>query len=451
MPEIVRHLIDEERPAQPAIGAGFGQEPLSQRPSLPGRQPPQRLGAHRQAAIWIATAEFAGISVDFGQFLRAFHLGMGGQDLLDQRRARTRQPEDEDGRRIIRAPAGARGEEFGGEHRLQSHSAGVRDARAIAAGDAPQSVTARVEFPRRGVVAPVLQRLAQGETQIDAVHVLGARPGFRGSHAGDVIVSEPKGLEVGEAEPGHAIVRPRREGSAIVGDGFRLPAGDLQGVRPPQAQVGDFRPRLGLAGQQPLIEIDHRFVVTQADAGGAILLEVFAVVRVVPEQTLGFLPRLQVLLPLQQHHGVVEPCCVVVWRAREHRGQQGLGLVGRVAFVADTRQQAQGAHIVAVLTQIVPDDLLRRRQVAIGQQTVGHHHLGRQLPQHGQMLRRRGRLGGAAQHAVKLLQHVPACRQSRVEAHRLPQRLDGRRRIAKQDMAVTALLIEATEPGMQIL
>ncbi len=35
VPEIVRHLVDEERPAQPAIGTGFGQEALAERAGLP--------------------------------------------------------------------------------------------------------------------------------------------------------------------------------------------------------------------------------------------------------------------------------------------------------------------------------------------------------------------------------------------------------------------------------
>ncbi len=242
-----------------------------------------------------------------------------------------------------------------------------------------------------------------------------------------------------------------RQGGPIVRDGLLPPARDLQGVGPPQAQVGDLRARLRRAGQQLRIQIDHRLVVAQADAGRGILLEVVAVVRVAAEQALGLLPRLQVLLLLQERHGVVEARGVVVRRALEHRFQQGLGLGERAALTADARQQAQGADVVAILGQVGPDDVLRRRQIAIGVQTVRRHHRLRQLSQRGQVLRRRGRLGGVTLHAVQLFQHVPARRQRRVEAHGLLQRVDGRRRIPKQDMAVAALLIQAAEPGMQRL
>jgi len=137
-------------------------------------------------------------------------------------------------------------------------------------------------------------------------------------------------------------------------------------------------------------------MVAHADARRAVLFEIVTVVRVVPEQLLGLLPRKRMLLLLQEHHGVVQTRRVVVRRAFEHRFQQGLGLIEGAAVLANARQQAQGAHIVPVLAQIVPQDLLRRRKVAIREQAVGRHHLRRQLSQRRQMLGRHGGLGGVA-------------------------------------------------------
>ncbi len=192
-------------------------------------------------------------------------------------------------------------------------------------------------------------------------------------------------------------------------------------------------------------------MVAQADAGRAIELEVFAVFRVVAEQALGLLPRLQMLLLLQQRHGVVEPGGVIVRRARQHRFQQRLGLAIPAPLHADPRQQAQGADVTAILAQVVLDDLPRRLQVAVGVEAVGHHHLDRQLPQGGEALRGRRRLDGVSQPAEEPFQHVPARRQRRVEAHRFAQRVDGRPGVAKQDVAMAALLVEAAEPGVQRL
>ncbi len=147
VPEIVRRLVDEDRPAQPAIGAGFVQEALAEQPGVRGGHVQQGLRAQRQAAGRIAAAELAGVSVDLGQLLRALDTGMGGQDLLDQGRARPRQADDENRRRIACAPARPRGEDLGGERLLQSHGAGFRGVGAIAAGGAPQRVAALVAPP----------------------------------------------------------------------------------------------------------------------------------------------------------------------------------------------------------------------------------------------------------------------------------------------------------------
>ncbi len=87
MPEVVRHLVDEEGTAQPAIGAGLAQEALAEPTRLLGGQPRQGLRIQRQATVRIAAAQLAGVAADFGQLLRALDAGMRGQDLLDQRRA----------------------------------------------------------------------------------------------------------------------------------------------------------------------------------------------------------------------------------------------------------------------------------------------------------------------------------------------------------------------------
>ncbi len=189
-------------------------------------------------------------------------------------------------------------------------------------------------------------------------------------------------------------------------------------------------------------------MVVQGDGGGAQRLEILTVVRIGLEQALGFPPRLQGLLPLQQQQGVVQARGMIVRRAFKHEGQQRQGLIGRTALLAQTRQEAQRADIAAIRGEIIADDVLGRRQIAVGLEAVGDHHLPRQLLQRGQVPGGKRRLGQIAPQAVKLFQHVPAGRQGRVEAHRLLQRGDGRRCFPSQDVAVTALLVETAETGI---
>ncbi len=192
------------------------------------------------------------------------------------------------------------------------------------AGPAPHRIAAFVILPRGCVIAPIFQRLAQRKTQINAIHILSIRPRFRALHPRNVFVAETVCLEIGEAEPGYAPRRTRvwssHKGGAIVRNGFIRPARDFKRIRPEQTQFRGIRSRR-LISQQSFIEIDHRLVVAQADAGRAIGLEVLSVTGAVPEQDFGLLPRPSVFLLLQQYHGIIQARGVVVRRLGEHHFQ----------------------------------------------------------------------------------------------------------------------------------
>ena len=68
----------------------------------------------------------------------------------------------------------------------------------------------------------------------------------------------------------------------------------------------------------------------------------------------------------------------MVGRQGQHRLQQQLGVVEHVAGHADLGQQPHGFRVVAVPQQKGADDLLGRRQVAVGEQRGRGHHLRRQ-------------------------------------------------------------------------
>ena len=448
VPEIVRHLVDEEGPTVAAIDAGLGQKTLAHGADLRRRQPMGRLGLNRQAARRIAPEQFAGVTADLGQLLRPLHLGMRGQDLFDQGRTRTRQPQDEDRIGLRQAPSLARGEEVGGEGLDGRQGAGLRRLGTVPTGPTPHPVALLVPAPGGLVFGAVLHRLAQGEGQIDPVHLLQIRPCRRGLHPPDVVVGETMGLQIGQAEPGHAIVGPGGQGGAIIGHRLLGPPRDLQGVGAPQPQFGDLSRRRRRAVQQALIQVDHRLMVAQGDTGRAIEFKIVAIDRRMGQQPFGLLPRLPGLLPLQQDHGVVPAGGVIVGGAIQHAFQQGLSLVQRAGRHADTGQQTQGARIVFVPLQEVADHRLGRRQIAVGEQTVGHHHLRRQRPQRGQPLGRQPRPLAVAPHPVQLLQHVPTGGQARVQPNGLMQGLDRSGRVPEQNLAMAALLMKPAEARM---
>ena len=77
-----------------------------------GRQLREHGGISRRLEIALAALQFEHVARNVGEFLRAFDRGVRGQDLLDQRRTRTRQPDHEDRRRARDTKARALLEEF---------------------------------------------------------------------------------------------------------------------------------------------------------------------------------------------------------------------------------------------------------------------------------------------------------------------------------------------------
>ena len=175
------------------------------------------------------------------------------------------------------------------------------------------------------------------------------------------------------------------------------------------------------------------------------MLEIIAIAGNLTEQPFGLLAGLQMLLLLEQHHRVIEACLVIVRRALRGGFEKSLCFSRSIPIRADACQQAQGADIAAILSQIVPQDILRRSEIAIGIKAVCHHQFGRQLLQHRQIPGRHGRTVDIARHAEKLFQHVPGGGQCGVQSYRNLQGLDGGGAIAEQDMAVAPLLIQAAE------
>ena len=110
MPEVVRHLVDEERLAG-AVDPGVGEIFLAQPQKLRGASAPPGRPDSADCRSGLAALQFVHDALDVGQLLRALDLRMRRQDLLEQRRARARQADDEDRIRRAVAPARAAREE----------------------------------------------------------------------------------------------------------------------------------------------------------------------------------------------------------------------------------------------------------------------------------------------------------------------------------------------------
>src|SRR5579862_27226 len=218
MQEIVRHLVDEERSAEFAMHAGAREIVLADLPQARGLDIGEQLGIAALRAVQRVAVEPARERGDVGQLHRAFHLGMAGQDLLDQRRARARHADDEDRIAGLASRAAPRREELRRERRARAAQVIAQRLRLIFHGFAAQRVGEAVLFEGFFVETFVLQRLAEREMEVEAVLVLDVASRDLLAHRGRVVRREAEGLEVRKAPPRLAEAGLEAEALAISSD-----------------------------------------------------------------------------------------------------------------------------------------------------------------------------------------------------------------------------------------
>ena len=158
---------------------------------------------------------------DVGQFHRAFDLRVRGEDLLEQRRSGPRQPDDEDGRRIVAAPALALLEELARAEFDLLADRPLERLRTVVALRLLERIAPRVELERLVVLAAILERLAEREAEVIAVRRAECAGVDLLAHGRDLRVREAIGLEVGEAPVRVAEIRALPRGLAVVAFGLR--------------------------------------------------------------------------------------------------------------------------------------------------------------------------------------------------------------------------------------
>ena len=133
---------------------------------------------------------------------------MRGEDLLQQGRAGTRQADDEDRVGPVAAETLPRRQEIWREQRFLQPDIAVDRLGAIADLALLQRIAALVTAEGLAVVAAILQRLAEREAEMIAVDRRGLGPRLLRLHAGDLVLGETIGLEIGQAPISVAEARP---------------------------------------------------------------------------------------------------------------------------------------------------------------------------------------------------------------------------------------------------
>src|SRR6516225_503606 len=117
-------------------------------------------------------------------------------------------------------------------------------------------------MPRFRVLAQVLVRLAEAETQMIAINRIKDRRTFFRAHARDLALREAIGLEIGEAPIGVAEARSDSCCLSVGFDGLLLPSDTLQRVSVCDMQHGGpWR-----SSEQLFIRPDRRAVLSKAGA-----------------------------------------------------------------------------------------------------------------------------------------------------------------------------------------
>src|SRR5205823_11727945 len=150
--------------------------------------------------------------------------------LLEQRRARTRQPENKDRFAACGAVTGALAKKLACAHLLLACGVLFHQLRAVATRGALERIAALVVVPRLLVLAAVLVRLAERKAQMVAVELVGRRVRFGRFELCDFRVGESVVFEIGEAPVRITELWPDRDRQLVGLNRRRAPPERLQRV-----------------------------------------------------------------------------------------------------------------------------------------------------------------------------------------------------------------------------
>src|SRR5882762_10840897 len=144
------------------------------------------------------------------------------------------------------------------------------------------------------------------------------------------------------------------------------------------------------------------------------------VVRLERQELVCLLDRLQVLVTLHEHGGVLIARCTVVWRKHQYALEQELGIVEYLKLDANLRQQPHRFDVVAVRLQKLAHELLRGVQLALKEQVGRVYDRGWQFRERRQVRRCVVGVDAPSARSVEVTQRAPSSRQrviARSEEH----------------------------------
>ena len=299
--EVVRHLVDEERRTGLALDAGAFEVAFAEFAHGVGIEPGQHLVVAGGAFVRALLAQRPRQRNDLGQLHRALDQRVAREDLLDQGRAGAGHADDEDRIRRGDAVSGPRAEEFGRVDLRGPLQAGAGGVGRVRYPRQPQRVAAGIVREGPGVLAAVLERLAEREIQVQPVLVFEVRALQLRPHRGDVGIVETEGLEVGQAPPGIAEARVEFEAAAIGGDRAFAQARGLQRVPLAEPDMG----LVGMFGEEVFVQFDRFPEVAGTAQHHRPEVAIAGIAGVLGQQPFDLGQRLLRAIAAVQDHGVV--------------------------------------------------------------------------------------------------------------------------------------------------
>ena len=384
---------------------------------------------------------------DVVQFHGAVHEVVRGKDLFQQGRARAREPDDEYGVSVLGADPGSAFEQvFGAGFHLRLRASFV-DFGLVSGLGHLEGVAALVVFERLVKLAPVFQRLAGGETQVNAVLCGNPRRLLETPDMTQFLVAETVGLGVGQAPEGIAEIGAVTIGLPIGLDGIVERAHGFLRVTGQQVQLAAGGVRI----QDLPVERDPFVEPAESDQGGGEGRPETAVLRLQLQQFhrlfVGFLE----LCFSDQEVGVVEARLHVIGCEFDAALEQELRIVVYLELRSDLRQQAHGLDVMPMRMQELPAQLLGLVELPFVTQVDDVHQFRRQPLQGFEPFACPPCRLQVPLLRMQLRERAPTGGECRVSFHRPGVCRDGLFKPALRDTDVTALLPCARMPVVLVV
>ena len=273
---------------------------------------------------------------------------MARQDLLEQRRPRPRQADDEDRVGCGRPAPRARAQELRRKQSLRALHLLAVPVGLVSDAGAAQTVTLLVVLEGRSELPSVLQCLAEREVKVEAILFIQVGSLQLRAHRSDVRLREPEGLQVREAPIGLAEMRRQLDTLAIGAETLVLATGRLQRMAVAHPDLGVAR----ILGEHVCIQPDRLLVFADTDEDGSLQVSIAGIARLGFERAVDLRQRRRCFVLTMQHERVVVTRSCEAGRELQAALQHALGIGIASEPSSDLRQHAQRRHVRGMLLEV---------------------------------------------------------------------------------------------------